>query len=85
VVRVFELLIFFCLLRHSIGQLRVENADCVLAKHGAQATGQGTFPLEATEKDTFRFNQAGIVLMFNPEAKTMVLKQGGGEYKFTKD
>jgi D-alanyl-D-alanine carboxypeptidase len=50
-----------------------------------QATGQGEFPLEATEKDKFSFNPAGVVLEFNPGAKTMLLKQGGGEYKFTRE
>ncbi|WP_207532421.1 serine hydrolase domain-containing protein [Desertivirga arenae] len=50
-----------------------------------QATGQGAIPLEATEKDKFSFSQAGVVLEFNPSEKTMLLKQGGGEYKFSKD
>ncbi|MEJ5145275.1 serine hydrolase domain-containing protein [Sphingobacterium sp. MYb388] len=48
----------------------------------AQATGQSAFPLEATEKDKFKFEQAGIVLEFRPEEKTMKLKQGGGEFLF---
>lgn len=51
----------------------------------AQATGQPAFPLEATDKDKFRFDQAGIVLEFNPEGKSMILKQGGGIFNFTKD
>ena len=50
-----------------------------------QATGQAAFPLEASEKDKFKFDQAGVVLEFNPTEKTMVLKQGGGHYKFTKE
>ncbi len=51
----------------------------------AQATGQSSFPLVATEKNVFEFNQAGVVLEFNPDEQTMLLKQGGGEFKFTKD
>ncbi|MDD4847163.1 MAG: serine hydrolase [Bacteroidales bacterium] len=51
----------------------------------AQATGQASFPLEATGKDKFQFDRAGIVLEFNPTMKTMILKQGGGEFVFTKE
>lgn len=51
----------------------------------AQATGQSAFPLEATKEDTFKFDQAGIVLEFNPVEKTMLLKQGGGKFFFTKE
>ncbi len=51
----------------------------------AQATGQPAFPLEATEKDKFKFDQAGVVMEFNPAEKTMVLKQGGGQFAFVKE
>lgn len=51
----------------------------------AQATGQSPFPLEAFEKDKFRFDQAGIVLEFNPAHKTMILYQGGGTFTFIKE
>ncbi len=51
-------------------------------KMNAQATGQSSFPLEATAANTYAFDLAGIVLTFNPAEKTMVLKQGGGEYLF---
>ncbi len=51
----------------------------------AQATGQSSFGLEATEKDKFKFDQAGVVLEFNPTNKTMILKQGGGIFNFTKE
>lgn len=51
----------------------------------AQATGQSAFPLEATEKDIFKFEQAGVVLEFNPAEKTMLLKQGGGQFLYTKE
>ncbi len=50
-----------------------------------QATGQLAFPLEATEKDKFKFEQAGIVMEFNPSDKTMILKQNGGIFNFTKE
>lgn len=51
----------------------------------AQATGQSSFALVATEKDTFKYDQAGIVLEFNPTNKTMILKQGGGIFNFNKE
>ncbi|HLW62039.1 MAG TPA: serine hydrolase domain-containing protein [Flavobacterium sp.] len=51
----------------------------------AQATGQSAFPLEATAQHQFKFQQAGIVLEFNPEEQTMILKQGGGEFLFKKE
>jgi hypothetical protein len=50
-----------------------------------QATGQPSFPLEATDKDKFKFDPAGLVLEFNPTEKTMILKQGGGEFMFSKE
>jgi D-alanyl-D-alanine carboxypeptidase len=51
----------------------------------AQATGQSAFPLEATSKNIFKFDPAGIVMEFNSTAKTMLLKQGGGQFIFTKE
>lgn len=51
----------------------------------AQATGQSSFPLKATDKEIFKFDQAGIVLEFNPTAKTMILKQGGGQYTLMRE
>ncbi len=51
----------------------------------AQATGQQQLLLEATDKDVFSFDKAGIVLKFNTEKKTVILEQGGGEYLFTKE
>lgn len=50
-----------------------------------QATGQSAFPLRATKKATFVFEQAGIVMEFNSDDKTMVLKQNGGTYFFEKE
>lgn len=61
----------------------------VITKDGttlmAQATGQSAFPLEATDKDKFAFDTAGIVLEFVPEQNQMTLKQGGGVFAFTKE
>ncbi len=51
----------------------------------AQATGQDPIKLDATEKDVFTFDRAGIVLLFDPEKKSLVLKQGGGIYNFVKE
>lgn len=50
----------------------------------AQATGQSAFPLEAADKDKFRFEQAGIVIEFNSDKTGFTLKQGGGSFLFTK-
>lgn len=51
----------------------------------AQATGQPSFPLEATAEHQFSFDRAGLVLRFNPEEKQMTLNQGGGSYVLTKE
>jgi D-alanyl-D-alanine carboxypeptidase len=51
----------------------------------AQATGQSSFPLEATDINKFKFDQAGIVMEFNPAEGTMILKQGGAQFVFKKD
>lgn len=51
----------------------------------AQGTGQPAFPLEATEKDKFKFDQAGAKFEFNPKEKTMILYQAGAQIEFTKE
>lgn len=51
----------------------------------AQATGQQPLSLESTDNDTFTFDRAGIVIIFYPEKKTLILKQGGGEFLFVKE
>jgi CubicO group peptidase (beta-lactamase class C family) len=51
----------------------------------AQATGQSMFPLEATEKDKFKFDQANIKMEFDTEKNEMTLKQGGVNYLFRKE
>lgn len=51
----------------------------------SQATGQSSFPLEATGKNKFEFDPAGIILEFNPDKDEMTLKQGGQTVVFTKE
>jgi D-alanyl-D-alanine carboxypeptidase len=51
----------------------------------AQATGQAAFNLDATAKDIFQFDQAGIEMEFNPEEKQMILRQGGGVFHYVKE
>lgn len=51
----------------------------------AQATGQSATSLEAAAKDIFKFTKAGIMLVFNPMEKQMILKQGGGEFIFLRE
>jgi D-alanyl-D-alanine carboxypeptidase len=51
----------------------------------AQATGQSSIPLEATEKDKFTFDPAGINMEFNPDKNEMTLKQRGETVLFTKE
>jgi D-alanyl-D-alanine carboxypeptidase len=50
----------------------------------AQGEGQAPFHLEATEKDKFKFDPAGVKMDFNPENNEMTLKQGMGTYLFSK-
>jgi len=51
----------------------------------AQATGQSALPLEATEKDKFKFDEIDAIFEFDPVEKTMILKQAGTEFTFAKD
>ncbi|MEP7257115.1 MAG: serine hydrolase domain-containing protein [Flavitalea sp.] len=51
----------------------------------AQATGQPSFPLEATEQDKFRYVQAGVNMEFNTDKNELIMIQGGGSYFFSKD
>ncbi len=50
-----------------------------------QATGQPAFTLEPTAKHVFNFDQAGLVLQFNPDTKEMTLKQGGRDYLLSRE
>lgn len=51
----------------------------------AQATGQDALSLDATEKNVFTFDRVGIVIVFDTEKKSLLLKQGGGEYNFVRE
>lgn len=51
----------------------------------AQATGQPSFPLEATAKDKFKYAAAGVVMEFDTAKNQFTLKQGGGQFLFTKE
>jgi CubicO group peptidase (beta-lactamase class C family) len=64
------------------------SLEITITKEGntliAQGTGQPALPLEATEKDKFKYDQVNAVFHFNPEDNTMLLIQGGGKIPFTK-
>ena len=51
----------------------------------AQATGQPSFTLELIGKDSFEFSPAGVEIQFIPEKNRLILKQGGGEFTFTRE
>jgi CubicO group peptidase (beta-lactamase class C family) len=51
----------------------------------AQATGQASFPLTAKDKGLFVFERAGIEMQFNSKGDGFTLKQGEGNYVFTKE
>ncbi|GAB5523001.1 MAG: serine hydrolase domain-containing protein [Roseivirga sp.] len=56
----------------------------------AQATGQGAFNLTPYSTSEFRFDPAGIVMVFAKDGdkidhSTFTLKQGGGSFKFTRE
>jgi D-alanyl-D-alanine carboxypeptidase len=50
-----------------------------------QAIGQPAFSLEAYDTHVFRFVQAGLTLEFDPENETMMLLQGSGKFKLTRE
>jgi len=51
----------------------------------AQATDQPSFPLEATEKDKFKFDMAGVIIEFNTAKNELTLKQGDGVFVFIRE
>ncbi len=56
----------------------------------AQATGLSLIPLTAYSETEFRFETAGILILFEKEGKNVdyssfTLKQGGGSFKFVKE
>lgn len=48
----------------------------------AQATGQPSFPLTATAKNEFVFEQAGVKIIFAEDGKTMTMQQGGKDFYY---
>ncbi len=50
----------------------------------AQGTGQGAFPLEAVNENEFKFDAAGIIIIFSADGK-LNLKQGGGDIEMKKE
>ncbi len=62
-------------------EITISSIENVLV---AQGTNQPSFSLDATAPNKFKFDRAGIVLEFNAADKTMLLKQGGGEFLFRK-
>jgi len=51
----------------------------------AQATGQGAFPLDAIEKDKFRFDEDGVKVEFNNDKNEFTITQRGTSFLFTKE
>lgn len=56
----------------------------------AQATGQGAFPLTPYSNREFRFDSAGITILFGKmddgvDFSTFILKQGGQQYLYKKE
>jgi len=51
----------------------------------ARATGQPAIKLTSKGNHEFKFEEAGVILSFNPTEKQMTLKQGGKEFKFTRE
>ena len=70
-------------------EITITNKDGQLF---AQATGQGAFPLTPYEGRQFKFDPAGITMIFGEDEKKkgavdykkFVLKQGPGAYEFTR-
>jgi D-alanyl-D-alanine carboxypeptidase len=50
-----------------------------------QGSGQPPFPLEATAKDEFKFDMAGIVIRFNTDSSKLDLLQGGKNISFSRE
>ncbi|MCX8490061.1 MAG: serine hydrolase [Cyclobacteriaceae bacterium] len=63
-------------------KITITKKDAALT---AQATGQASFPLDPVERDKFKFDRAGVILEFTPATGEMILKQGGGVFKFIRE
>jgi CubicO group peptidase (beta-lactamase class C family) len=50
-----------------------------------QGSGQASFPLEPAGKDKFKFDQADLVMEFNPANNTMILRQAGAQFEFKRE
>ncbi|MEM6843582.1 MAG: serine hydrolase domain-containing protein [Bacteroidota bacterium] len=50
-----------------------------------QATGQPSFALKAYETHKFKFDPAQLKLEFMPDEDKMILRQGGGEFEFSRE
>ena len=50
-----------------------------------ETTGLPTFPLKAIAADKFEFEEAGVILEFNPSDKTMILEQDGEIFNFVRE
>jgi D-alanyl-D-alanine carboxypeptidase len=56
----------------------------------AQATGQGAFPLTPSSKTEFKYDAAGVIMVFkseddNDDYEAFILKQGGQQFTFNKE
>ena len=51
----------------------------------AQAQSQPSFTLSVVKINVFSFDQAGLIMEFDPAKGTFILKQGGGEYLYKKN
>lgn len=63
-------------------KLTISRADNTII---AQATGQPSFPLTPSAAHQFKFEPAGVEIIFDPAEKTLLLKQGGRDFKFKRD
>lgn len=63
-------------------KIEILNDNLILT---AQASGQAAFALDATDKNVFTFDKAGIKLTFKNNGKTMILNQAGREIELTKE
>jgi len=50
----------------------------------AQLTGQPSFPLEFVEGNKFKYDNAGVEIIFSPEKKQLTLIQNGNNLVFNK-
>lgn len=63
-------------------KLTISKKDDILY---GQGTGQPSFPLEASAKDEFKFDAAGIIIVFRPGDNQFDMKQGGQLTTFTRE